>query len=51
MTDALGAVLEAFNLEHEYCGELDTGLEDDLVWMTRTCKAVIVRMLEPAGRD
>ncbi len=31
MTAALGAVLEAFIREHEYCGELDTGLEDDRV--------------------
>ena len=26
--------LEAFIREHEYCGEQDTGLEDDRVWMT-----------------
>ena len=25
----LGSALEAFIREHEYCGELDTGLEDD----------------------
>jgi hypothetical protein len=33
----LGAALEAFILEHEYCGELDSGVEDDRVWMTCTC--------------
>jgi hypothetical protein len=32
----LGAALEAFIREHEYCGELDTGLERDRVWMTCT---------------
>jgi hypothetical protein len=26
---ALGAAFEAFLREHEYCGELDTGVEDD----------------------
>jgi hypothetical protein len=36
----LGAALEAFIREHEYCGDLDTGLEDDRVWMTCTCGAV-----------
>jgi hypothetical protein len=40
--DTLGFALEAFTREHEYCGELDTGLEDDRVWMTCTCGAVIV---------
>jgi hypothetical protein len=29
--DTLGFALEAFTREHEYCGELDTGLEDDRV--------------------
>jgi hypothetical protein len=33
----LGSALEAFIREHEYCGELDTGLENDRVWMTCTC--------------
>jgi hypothetical protein len=33
----LGSALEAFIREQEYCGELDTGLEDDRVWMTCTC--------------
>ena len=34
MTTTLGADLAAFIFEHEYCGELDTGLEDDRVSMT-----------------
>jgi hypothetical protein len=45
----LGAALEAFIREHEYCGELDSGVEDDRVWMTLTFGAVIVRPLEPAA--
>jgi len=39
----LGAALEAFILEHEYCGELDTGLDGDRVWMTCTCGSIINR--------
>jgi hypothetical protein len=42
----LGAALEAFIREHEYCGELDTDLEDDRVWMTCTWGAELVRSLE-----
>jgi hypothetical protein len=41
--------LHAFYEEHEYYGELDAGVEDDRVWMTCTCGAVIVRALEPAA--
>jgi hypothetical protein len=44
----LGSALEAFILEHEYCGELDAAVETDRVWMTCTCGAVIVRPLAPA---
>jgi hypothetical protein len=29
-------------LEHEYFGELDAAVEEDRVWMTCTCGAVIV---------
>jgi len=29
MVTTLGAALEAFISEHEYCGELDDGVEDD----------------------
>jgi hypothetical protein len=45
----LGAALGAFILEHEYCGELDSAVEADHVWMTCTCGAVIVRALEPVA--
>jgi hypothetical protein len=30
--------LQAFYLEHEYCGELDGGVEGERVWMTCTCE-------------
>jgi hypothetical protein len=39
----LGADLAAFIREHDTCGDLDTGLEDDRVWMTCTCGAFIRR--------
>ena len=45
----LGALF-AFYLEHEYCGELDGGVEGERVWMTCTCGAAISRMVEPAHR-
>jgi hypothetical protein len=44
----LGSALEAFIREQEYCGELDTGLEDDRVWMTCTCGARINLSLDMA---
>jgi len=31
-----GAAFEAFILEHEYCGDLDGGVDGDRVWMTCT---------------
>jgi hypothetical protein len=45
MTTALAALLalEAFVQEHEYCGELDSGVENDRVWLTCTCGATISR--------
>lgn len=43
----LGATRETFIREHEYCGELDTGVEDDRVWMTCTCGAAINRSDRP----
>jgi hypothetical protein len=42
------AALAAFILEHEYCGVLDAAVQDDRVWMTCTCGAVINR---PADHD
>jgi len=46
MANAIGSALEAFILEHEYCGELDAAVEADRVWMTCTCGAAMVRAVE-----
>jgi hypothetical protein len=35
--------LQAFFQEHQYCDDLDGGVEGDRVWMTCTCGAVINR--------
>jgi hypothetical protein len=51
MIDAISAALEAFILEHEYCGDLDSGVETDRIWMACTCGAGINRALEPSGRE
>jgi hypothetical protein len=40
---SLLADLRAFVQEHERCGELDSAVEDDRVWMTCTCGATINR--------
>jgi hypothetical protein len=40
--------LWAFFQEHQYCGDLDGGVEGDRVWTTCTCGAVINR---DADRD
>ena len=49
ITTILSAALEAFILEHEYCGELASDVEEDCVWMTCTCGAGINRALEPVA--
>ena len=49
MIAAISAALEAFILEHEYCGELDSDVEEHRVWMTCTCGAVINCALEPVA--
>lgn len=41
------AALDAFVQEHRRCGELDAGMADEGVWVTRTCGARIER---PAQR-
>ncbi len=41
--DLLLRDLEAFIGEHRRCGELDTGVEGERVWMTCTCGARMVR--------
>jgi hypothetical protein len=40
--------LQAFFQEHQYCDELDSGVEGDRVWMKCTCGASINR---DADRD
>jgi hypothetical protein len=35
--------LWTFFREHQYCGDLDDGVEGDPLWMTSTCGAVINR--------
>ena len=37
--------LEAFIQERGRCGELESGVEDDRVWMTCSCGAVLVRLV------
>ena len=46
LSSLLGAIY-AFDLEHQRCGELDGGVEDEPVWMSCTCGAVISQTLEP----
>ena len=46
---ALLDALYAFYQEHERCGDLDSGLEGDRVWMAcSACGATMSRGLEPA---
>ena len=37
------AARDAFYLEHRRCGEQDAGVEEERVWMTCECGAVISR--------
>ena len=37
--------LDAFYLDHRRCGDLDAGVEDDRVWLTCSCGAVLVRVV------
>jgi hypothetical protein len=46
LVTTLGAALEAFIREHEYCGELDADVGDDHVWMTCACGARMSRRLD-----
>ena len=38
--------LYAFYREHEHCGELDSAVEGNRVWMTCTCGAAISRRVD-----
>ena len=51
MTTALASALDAFYLEHRRCGELESGVDDNRVWMACTCGAVITRAPELADHD
>jgi hypothetical protein len=42
----LASALHAFYSEHEYCGELDSGVEEHVVWLTCSCGATIVRPID-----
>jgi hypothetical protein len=42
------AALEAFLQEHRRCGELDGGVERELVWMACECGTEIVHPIEEA---
>jgi len=52
MLDQTGVTLfdafQAFFQEHQYCGELDGGVDGDRVWMTCTCGAAINRRADDA---
>jgi hypothetical protein len=43
--DPLLRALYAFYEEHQRCGELASGVDDDRVWMTCTCGARIALKL------
>jgi len=42
------AALHAFFQEHQYCGDLEGGVEGDRVWMDCTCGAAINRCADDA---
>lgn len=46
----LVAALDAFLQEHRRCGELDGGVEGEVVWMACECGAEIIHSMEP-GHD
>jgi hypothetical protein len=44
------ASLAAVLAEHRQCGEMDGRAEEEWIWMTCTCGAIISRTPEPAHR-
>ena len=38
--------LDAFSTEHRLCGDLDGGVDGEMVWMTCTCGARMVRRVD-----
>ncbi len=45
------AAPDAFPQEHRRCGELDAGVERELVWMACDCGAVLRRRLDERSKD
>lgn len=41
--------LDAFHLDHRQCGELDAGVEAEVVWIASDCGARVARRAE--GED
>jgi hypothetical protein len=48
---ALLAALNAFMQEHRRCGELDGGVEGELVWMACDCGGAIAHPVKPTELD
>ena len=40
--------LNAFSLEHRYCGDLEAGVDGDVVWIACPCGAIIARRVDEA---
>jgi hypothetical protein len=38
--------LDAFSIEHQRCGDLDGGVDGDIVWMACTCGACMARRVD-----
>lgn len=45
------AALDAFLQEHRRCGELDGGVDEDLVWMACDCGGGIAHPVRPTELD
>jgi hypothetical protein len=45
------AALDAFLQEHRRCGDLDAGVQPDLVWVTCECGAERRRPLHERSKD
>lgn len=48
---AVLASLDAFVLEHRRCGELDGGVDGELVWMACDCGVGIAHPVKPPEID
>jgi hypothetical protein len=43
--------LDAFLQEHRRCGELDTAVENERMWMTCSCGAELALLLNGQSKD